>query len=158
MKVLKKLNLLCLTKNTSKLYKMDFEGQIKWVKGLPLGFRNEFFRKLYTSKDTNYYVNGDIFDFKWIKFDKNGDVIWFKNFQNDNDNSVVLMNDDGLIKSTFNHNRANVIELSRFDKNGTNLWLQRYVQFKNIYIKTITKCPNGGYLVVGSYDTFELFA
>ncbi len=152
---------LFLAKNSGKLFKTDFEGRIVWIIDLPIGFKSKndiFFNKLFTSRDTNYYIYGDIFNFKWLKLSRNGDSIWFKNTPNpEEQNTVGLMYDGGLLNSTFNTNSPNIVRLSSFNKNGYKIWSKQYFQNKNLYIKSIIKCIDGGYLVVGAFNTFELY-
>jgi uncharacterized repeat protein (TIGR01451 family) len=133
----------------SAIYKTDFNGELKWFKNFPPREAITFQRKI-NSQDTSYYIGTS--SSSLLKVNKNGDTIWVKqssSYQNLLQN-VILSNGNGLIGSPNKNSKT--IELGKFDGNGDNVWKKRYDYEKTLLIRSILRCENGGYLVVGSYN------
>jgi hypothetical protein len=141
-------DLLCLKYNTSDIFKMGLNGQLKWSKSLaPTAF--EYPTKFIKTKDSSYYISS--LGSALLKIDKNADTIWKKTLVNilSPFSTYALSNDDGIIG--FPLDPTEFLEFSKFDKNGKKIWTQRINQLKKVKITNVISSENGGYLVVGNY-------
>jgi uncharacterized repeat protein (TIGR01451 family) len=139
--------LLCLKRYSDQIFKMDLDGQVKWTKNLT-NISFEYPAKLIRVKDTSYYIpslGGNI-----LKINKNAESTWRSPSLSNAFNFYNRSNEDGFIG--FSGNSTDTLSFSKYDKNGTKIWTRKFYQFKQVQIKDVITCDDGGYLAVGVYD------
>ena len=159
------------------IIKYDKDGNLLWQKNWG-GTGNDEFTNLIQTEDENFYVVGkststDIDgienkgseDAVIVKYDKNGNLIWQKNWGgNDNDKfDNLIVTDDGVVVigdcSSLNierlENKGSIdAVIVKYDKNGNLIWQKNWGGDGNDMFNGIVQTKSGNYVVVGENNSF----
>lgn len=158
------------------MFKTDSLGNVLWSK-IYGGIGNDFGGDIIETYDTNYLITGGLHnsvtnntDLFLSKINGNGDTLWAKNYEIQNQNNMIIKGKKIIHTSDSNYivlataqgaywgAPINTI-ISKFDNNGNELWTNAYVN-SNInteaWLSDITPVNNGGYMMVGLNNYFEL--
>lgn len=167
--------------NDMILSKLDFEGKREWKKYYG-GHHNDLGHKMTQLNDGNFVLVGfnrsvdDFGNVYVVKVDKNGNLIWEKDF-GDNlvDHGFNVLEDESedlLIVGTYGgfYNPTSTdyknpdadIYVIKTDPKGQEIWSKRYGGSGHDWAKSIIASPNGGYIICGSTQTettgsFDIF-
>ena len=145
------------------LFKINTEGDILWRSH----YRGKDEDRAYAivSVDDGYLMAGTTetyghgnFDSYVIKLDKNGKKVWFSAYGGDDDEAAndVIATDDGylLVGSTdsFGLNYKDVYVV-KIDKKGKVQWEKSYGAKYDDEGFSVTKSPDGGYVIAGKTET-----
>jgi hypothetical protein len=157
---------LFLGTNGSKTYlvKTNSIGDTIWTKKGGLGFQYGRGEDVVQLSDSSYIVTGSVYnnsnqDVFVSKIDKNGNLIWAKQYggsEDDYANAIDLVEDNGFIIAgdTYSYSVGQYynadIWLLRFDENGDTLWTKSYGNTENNQATDVKSCPDKGFILTGS--------
>ncbi|MFK7946346.1 MAG: T9SS type A sorting domain-containing protein [Saprospiraceae bacterium] len=149
------------------LIKTNSLGDTIWTKKGGLGFQYGRGEDVVQLFDSSYIVTGSVYnnsnqDVFVSKIDKNGNLIWTKQYGGNEDdyaNAIHLVEDNGFIIAgdTYSYSVGQFynadIWLLRFDENGDTLWSKSYGNTENNQATDVKSCPDKGFIVTGSSGT-----
>jgi len=148
------------------LIKTNLDGNVIWVKPMPLTFPSaEYILPLSSG---GYLVGGSVFsastqnDFGVAKIDEDANVLWVKTYggsSQDDLRRIIPANDGGFIIAgvssssngdvTDGNNGVNDYWMVKIDAAGNKLWDKSFGGSNSEYLNTISPTADGGYLLGG---------
>ena len=158
------------------MFKTDSLGNVLWSKIYGV-LGNDFGGGIIETYDTNYLITGGLHnsvtnntDLFLSKINGNGDTLWTKNYEIQNQNNMIIKGKKIIHTSDSNYivlataqnanfgSFLNTI-ITKFDNNGNELWTNAYVNTNtgvDAWFSDITPVNNGGYMMVGLNNYQEL--
>lgn len=98
-------------------------------------------------------------DVALVKFDKDGNVLWYKNYGGSKDDtaSKIIKTFDGkflIVGNTLSYGSSGDIYLLKVDGDGNLLWQRNYGGDKEDYANDIKETSDGGFIIVGATRSF----
>ena len=157
------------------IVKYDKYGSQEWVKSFG-GSGEDSFYSVIEAQDGGFIVVGDSdsdnagftnnggYDAIIVKYDKNGNQLWAKNFGgsgNDNFNSITESKDGGFVavgKSSstntgFTNKGKDDAIIVKYDNDGNQLWAKNFGGSGNDTFNSITESKDGGLITVGCSES-----
>ncbi|MGB9788232.1 MAG: hypothetical protein ACPLVD_05355 [Dictyoglomus turgidum] len=99
-------------------------------------------------------------DVALVKFDKNGNVLWYKTYGGSKDDvgSKIIETSDGnflIIGSTLSYGTSGDIYVLKIDGNGNLLWQANYGGEKEDYANDVKETLDRGFIIVGATRSFS---
>lgn len=149
------------------IFRIDEQGEIIWQTGFenPVNLYPQIdFFEIVAVADSNFIVAGLVSNINTnklncllLKVDKNGDLVWHKEYDNSSmhsitHSSVVEMADSGYLIAWGSYNNGNGWSMSRTDINGNLMWSKSYTSAQSVLISDIEKLTDSTFVVLGNVN------